>query len=242
MGPSGAEPHAGGAAAVFIGDDRYPVSRCEPFVFGRADRPGVVGLDPADMGISAEAGAIEFAWGLWWIVNRSRKRRLLIEAAGSGAPQRLECGDRYAITRPRIVALVPGAIYTHRLEILIPSDAVADLHVTDTATSGTLAFSPVNLSDKDRAVLGVVFGGYLRAFPRHDARPLSYQEAADRLGPPWTKLTVRKRVERIKERFARQGVVFDGPRANDALAEHLLDTGLLNPVDLALVDGERQPR
>jgi hypothetical protein len=242
MSPSGDGPNPSGAASVSIGDDRYAASGSEPFVFGRADRPGVVGLDPSDMGISAEAGAVEFTWGLWWIVNRSRKRRLLIETAASPTPQRLECGDRYAITRPRIVVLVPGAIYTHRLDIRIPDDAVAELHVTDTATSGTLPFSHVDLSAKDRLVLAVVFGGYLRSFPHHDARPRSYQEAAEQLGPPWTRITVRKQIERIKERFARHGVFFEGPRANDALAEHLLDTGLLGPGDLAAVDGERRVR
>ncbi|MGH2689086.1 MAG: hypothetical protein ACRDKW_09815, partial [Actinomycetota bacterium] len=164
------------------------------------------------------------------------KRRLLIEDPVARAPRPLDCGDRYAITSRPLVVLVPGAVYTHRIEVLLPEAAVARLHVGEALTSGTLTWDRVHLSDKDRLVLAAVFAGYLRSFPRHHARPLSYQEAADTLGPPWTRVTVRKQVERIKERFTREGVFFEGLRANDALAEHLLDNGLLVPGDLGLVD------
>lgn len=220
---------------ILTGDDRFSATAAKPFVFGRADAAGIVGLDPSDMGISAKAGGVEFAWGVWWVVNHSLKRRLLIEEPVARAPHRLECGDRYAITSSPLVVLVPGAVYTHRLQVLLPDAAVARLHVGEGLTSGTLTWDHVRLSDKDRLVLAAVFAGYLRSFPRHDARPLSYQEAAEALGPPWTRVTVRKQVERIRERFAREGLFFDGPRANDALAEHLVDNGLLVPGDLALV-------
>jgi hypothetical protein len=179
------------------------------------------------MGISAKAGGVEFAWGVWWVVNHSLKRRLLIDDPVAGAPHRLECGDRCAITSSPLVILVPGAVFTHRVQVVLPDAAVARLHVGDGLTSGTLTWDQVRLSDKDHLVLTAVFAGYLRSFPRRDARPLSYQEAAEALGPPWTRVTVRKQVERIKERFAREGQFFDGPRANDALAEHLFDNGLL---------------
>jgi hypothetical protein len=229
----------GGVATILVGDDRFLSTPSRPFVFGRSDATEIVGLDPSDMGISAKAGAVEFAWGLWWVVNHSRKRRLLIEDPVAFAPRPLECGDRFAITTPRLVVLIPGAIYTHRLEVMLPPDAVAGLHVADAESSGTLTFDRVKLSEKDRLVLSAVFAGYLRSFPRHAARPVSYQEVATALGPPWTKITVRKQVERVRERFARHGVFFEGPRANDALAEHLMDNGLLSPVDLTVVDSTR---
>jgi hypothetical protein len=143
------------------------------------------------------------------------------------------------MTSRQLAVLVPGAVYTHRIEILLPEAAVARLHVGEALTSGTLTFDRVHFSDKDHLVLAAVFAGYLRSFPRHHAQPLSYQEAADVLGPPWTRVTVRKQVERIKERFAREGVFFGGPRANDALAAHLLDNGLLVAGDLAVVETDR---
>ena len=237
MSSSGDAARADGAVTVLVAGSELLATPTQPLVFGRRDAPGVVGLDPTDMGISAEAGSVEFVWGVWWVVNRSRKRRLLIETAVSSAPLRLDCGDRFAITSRHLVVLVPGAVYTHRLEIDLPDDAVTGLHVADTATSGTLLFDQVRLSEKDRAVLTAMFAGYLRSFPRHDDRPQSYQETAEALGPPWTKITVRKQIERLKERFALHGVFFEGPRANDALADHLIDNRLLTPADLTAVDG-----
>jgi hypothetical protein len=74
-----------------------------------------------------------------------------------------------------------------------------------------------------------VFG----AFPRRTMRPRTYQQAADLLGPPWTALTVRKQIERLKERAARGDVCFQGPHANYDLADHLVANGLRVLADLA---------
>jgi hypothetical protein len=57
------------AAIVLIGGEEFRVTSDQSFVFGRADGDGVVGLDITDMGISAKAGAIEWMWGLLWLVN-----------------------------------------------------------------------------------------------------------------------------------------------------------------------------
>ena len=101
------------AATVLVGGDEFDASPDQPFVFGRTDGEGVVGLDANDMGISTTAGSVEWIWGLWWLVNYSRKRRLLLDDGTGGQPQRLECGQRFAINVGRLTVLVPGAIYTH---------------------------------------------------------------------------------------------------------------------------------
>jgi hypothetical protein len=49
----------------------------------------------------------------------------------------------------------------------------------------------------------------------------AYQEAADRLGPPWTK------------RLAGQGLYFEGPQANFDLADFLIAQRLLGPAHLS---------
>jgi len=205
-------------------------------VFGRSDAVGIVGLDPADMGISAKAGAVEREWGVWWVVNHSGKRRLVVEEPNAPADIPVECGDRYALTSRRVVVLVPGAVLTHRIEVLLPEAAVASLHVDDPVTTGTLTFDRARLSEKDLTVLTAILEGYLLPFPRRDGRPRTYQEAADILGPPWTRVTVRKQVERIKERFRREGLYFEGLRANDDLASHLLANGILGPPDLTRLE------
>jgi hypothetical protein len=225
-------------ASVRLGGEGFSVSRDEPLVFGRADDEAVVGLDPTDMGISAIAGSVEWAWGTWWVVNRSGKRRLLLDDGGGGAPQRLECGQRFAISVPRLNVLVPGAIRTHRLEVVVPEDQLARFE-GERPSSGTVTASAVRLSDKDKDVLVALFSRYLEDFPRRSARPLTYQEAADLLGPPWTKVTVRKQIERLKERMGKADLYFEGPHALYDLADHLVANGLLSPADLGRLRGPR---
>ena len=203
----------------------------EPFMFGRSDRDGVVGLDAGDMGISAVAGSVERLGGVWWVVNRSRKRRLLLELGAGTAPIPLGCGQRFAMSVPRLAVLVPGAIFTHRVEVAVPEGEVARVE-SDMPPSGTITVGDLVLSERDRDALVALLGGYLEVFPRRLARPRTYQQAAVLLGPPWTKLTVRKQIERLKERLARTGIYFDGPQANYDLADHLIGEGLLGPNDL----------
>jgi hypothetical protein len=182
------------------------------------------------MGVSAVAGSVEWAWGLWWVVNRSRKRRLLLDDGEGGEPPRLGCGQRHAITVARLSVLVTGVMFTYRLEVLVPTGDLARFNAVQT-TTGTIT-GEVNLTERDRDVVVALLSGYLEEFPRREARPRTYQQAAELLGPPWTKTAVRKQVERLKERLARAGVFVDGPQANFELADHLIGNGLLSPEDL----------
>jgi len=219
-------------ATVLIGDEEFLVTPDQPFVFGRADRDGVVGLDASDMGISSIAGSVEWDWGLWWLVNHSRKRRLLLEDGSGGQPQRLECGQRFAVNVRRLTVLVPGAIYTHRIEVVVPESDLARVEGSR-LTSGTMTTGDLTLSERDKDVLVAMFSGYLESFPHRSTRPRTYQQAAELLGPPWTSVTVRKQIERLKERAARADVYFEGQHANYDLADHLVASGLLVPGDLA---------
>lgn len=219
-------------ATVVIGAEEFALSAEQPFAFGREDADGVVGLDANDMGISAVAGSVEWTWGLWWVVNQSRKRPLLLDNGTGGSPQRLECGHRHAISSARLSVLVPGVIYTHRLEVFIPEGELA-CDRTPRESSGTITAGDLHLSERDRDVLVALLAGYLEDFPRRQPRPRTYQEAADVLGQPWTSVTVRKRIERLRSRLARTGMYCDGPQANYDLADHLISNGILSPADLS---------
>jgi hypothetical protein len=218
-------------ASVLVDGEEFALSENAAFVFGRSDADGVVGLDPDDMGISAVAGSVEKVADLWWVVNRSRKRRLLIDFGGGGNPLPLEIGQRFAVSSVRLIVLVPGAVFTHKIEVLVPDEELA--RVKPGESSGTIFGGEIRLSERDLDVLVALLGGYLEEFPRRSLRPRSYQEAADRLGPPWTKLTVRKQVERLRQRLAGQGFYFDGPQANFDLADFLIAQGLLGPAHLS---------
>jgi hypothetical protein len=207
-----------------------------PLVFGRAPAEGVVGLDPADLGISATAGSIEHSAGVWWVVNRSAKRRLHLLLGPAGGELILECGAKYAINVSPLTVLVPGAVSTHRLDVKVPAGELARVEHLP-VSSETMTVERVRLSDKDLAVLAALFGGYLETFPRRSTRPRTYQQAAEALGDPWTKLTVRKQVERLKDRLARTGFYFEGPQAAFDLADYLITAGLLTPDDLHRVGG-----
>ena len=223
-------------ATVLIAGEEFQVMPAQPLVFGRADGDGVVGLDSSDMGISATAGSVEWAWGLWWLVNHSRKRRLLLDDGTGGHPQRLECGQRFAINVQRLAVLVPGAIYTHRIEVVVPESALARAEGSR-ITSGTVTAADLRMSERDKDVLVAVFSGYLETFPRRTTRPRTYKQAAELLGSPWTAVTVRKQIERLKERAARVGLYFEGQHSNYDLADHLVANGLLVPDDLARLSG-----
>lgn len=226
------------AATVLIGGDEFHLDPDQPFVFGRADSDGVVGLDGNDMGISAIAGSVEWIWGLWWLANYSRKRRLLLDDGTGGQPRRLECGQRFAINVGRLTVLVPGAIYTHRIEVVIPESELARVEGSR-ITSGTLVAGDLRLNERDKDVLVAMFSGYLEAFPRRSTRPRTYQQAATLLGPPWTAVTVRKQIERLKDRASRIEVYFEGPHANYDLADYVVANGLLVQEDLARLGGRR---
>jgi hypothetical protein len=224
----GATVEIRGAAHAVIGD--------APLVFGRAPAEGVIGLDPADLGISATAGSVECSAGVWWVVNRSTKRRLHLILGPGGGELILDCGAKYAVNVSPLTVLVPGAISTHRLDVTVPEAELARVDRLPVSCE-TMTVERVRLSDKERAVLAALFGGYLETFPRRSTRPRTYQQAAEALGDPWTKLTVRKQVERLKERLARDGFYFEGPQAAFDLADYLITAGLLTPADLQRVGG-----
>ncbi|MDQ4070384.1 MAG: hypothetical protein M3203_13085 [Actinomycetota bacterium] len=222
-------------AAVSVQGRRIALCPGQPFFFGRDDRDGVVGLDPDDMGISAVAGSVEWDLGLWWVVNRSGKRPLLLDDGGGGVPQTLRCGQRHAVNVRRLSVLVRGAIRTHPITVEVPPEELACVPTTK-GSSGTLTFD-IDLSDRDRDVLVAMASGYLRDFPFNDPRPRTYREVADILGPPWNKTKARRQVDRVKERLARENLYFDGPHANYDLIEYLITNGIIGPSDLSRLPG-----
>jgi hypothetical protein len=236
---------SGGAAetaSVLIAGEEFVVAPETPFVFGRADADGVVGLDSQDMGISAVAGSIEFRWRVWWLVNQSTKRFLRIEYPAGPAHVDLGPGHRQAITTDRLNVLVPGAIYTHVLEIVVPASYAAGLRGSSgRLTTGTLSGSDIGFSERERDALTALFSGYLEPFPRRREHPNTYEEAARLLGADWSGDKVRKAAERVKTRFAsKQSLYFEGPQANYDLAAHLVSTGVVTGEDLARLS--RPPR
>jgi hypothetical protein len=250
---------------VCIGDDQFTAAVDRPLVFGRADiwshggpdggpeaddpstsapapAPAdlaVIGLDAQDMGISGRSLAVEFDQGVWWLTNLSAKRNLLLDVGYGSGMITLRPGQRHAIAVSPLGVLVPGAIFTHRLDVHVPDEGLALRRSTDVGASGTIASEDLHLTESDRQALAAIFSPLLRTWPRRGAHPLSYQEASVLLGPGWTGTAVRKHLERVRRRLADSGTVFNGSHAKDDVGQYLIDNGVLTAADLSAVDRAR---
>ncbi len=219
-------------ATVEIASQRFAVTRQRAFYFGRADGPDVVGLDPLDVGISSYAGAVEWD-GRWFVANTSRKCQLFLDEGRGGAVLPLDCLHTHAINVERLAVWVPGSIRRHKVVVSVPSQDLPQVDL-NRPSSGTV--TGVTLNEAERLVVVALFEGYLLAPPRYQPWPRSYAEAADRLGPPRTRDSVRKRVEHLRDRLRHRHLLyFEGPRANFDMAEYFIHKKVITPDDLRLL-------
>ena len=219
----------------------------QSMVFGRCSRDDIVGLDPDDVGISSRAGAITWTRNGWLVVNLSAKRPLFIEVPGN-ARYRLDCGRRFAVCEHTTDVVVEGRIRRHAITITTTSQAG-----DGAADHGELARQPpspspvtvteveeLDLSPLDFVVLVALASNRLRRFPHRGEHPLTYEQIADLLGPGSTAVAVRRRIERVREALAGQGVYTDGPQARYDLTDFLLEHRIVRPSHLALLDQHRE--
>jgi len=220
---------------IGLGSQLFEVKEGQELTFGRSQRTTLC-LDPADLGISRVAGALESDAGVWWLVNRSAVRPLEV-VDDVGIRTVLPPGRRMAITAP-ITVVVEGATRRHALTIDLPEGAMELNRAGGSAPasegSPTRAAADVAITPADKAALVALFSGYLEAFPRYDPHPKSYADAAARLQCPRT--TLVKRVEYLRTRLTNAGVPnLLGDNALQHLAEWALATGLITRDDLSLL-------
>jgi len=226
-----------GGSTVLVGKEPYTVHSGEAFTFGRSQECTAC-LDVNDRGISRVAGSVELVGDTLFVTNRSQVRPLSI-VDPLGFRSVLAPGRRLAVDQ-RLSVVVEGQIRRHELVISTQALPTSDLPVPDlealsakdeikTEMGGEVAYTA-----KDRLALVALFAGYLEGFPRHDPRPRSYAEAAARLG--WPRSTLMKRVEHLRNRLIAAGVPsLYGERALEALAEHVIATGVITREDLDLL-------
>jgi hypothetical protein len=212
-------------------DESLPVPRDGELTFGRS--PGcdlVIGAD--DPSISRIAGAVAWSGSIWQVHNRSSSRPIYrVEDTGLRTP--IPVDGRLPLVDPVTHIAVVGSILTHviTLEWQRAGDATAPTVVT---LPGTETTRPLFTRNEFQALVALL-EGYLLDLPRHDPRPRTYAEAAERLGVPTA--TVRKRIERVREKMVESGLVeLRQPDARLALAEFLLATRLVTAADLTVLD------
>ncbi len=219
-----------GALVVINGTQRIEVDK--RLDIGRADneRRGVVGLDERDNGISRLTLTLaRDGEGSWIVENRSAKTSLEVVADATQPAFHLRPGERHLIDSTLGIE-VRGLIRTHRIDILVQKPR-RDGEVTVVGLEGQSTFLPtIDYSEADLDALVAMFCGYLRPFPRRDPRPLSYADAGALLDLP--KSTVRRRIEKIRERLLKVDIVIEGRHAAADLAEFVLAAGVIGPDDL----------
>ena len=98
----------------------------------------------------------------------------------------LPAGHRHAIMALRVDILVPGAIYTHVIEVGLPAGYSAQLTgAVGRLTTGTLTSAEVSLSERERDALVALCAGYLEPFHHRLEQPRTYADAAELLGGNW---------------------------------------------------------
>jgi len=224
-------------AHVEVGQQSWVVRPEDVFSFGRSRRCTAC-LEPSDEGISRAAGTLESRAGLWLVTNTGS--RAFDVVAPTGIRALLATGGHQTLGAGRHQLLLTGLARRFCLYVAI-DDAHRPREVTHTMTGvPTEAGGAVRFSTDDRRALVALFAGYLEAFPRADHRPASYSRAAARLG--WPSSTLRKRVERIRQRLTEAGVPdLVGDDANDRLAEHVLATRVITRAHLVELDHLRSP-
>lgn len=223
-------------ATVVVADVAHLLDPERGFTFGRSASCDAC-LDPDDVGISRLAGSVDFAEGTWFVTNRSSGRPLSA-ADPLGFRTVLAPGRRLAVDG-RLSVTVEGQVRRHEVVVVVPGTGPTPPppeHTEAVAGEGleTEIGGGVNYTEDDRRALVALFAGYLRPFPRYDPRPLAYAEAAAVLG--WPRTTLVKRIEYVRIRLLRAGVLnLQGEHAMEALAEHVLATGVIGRDDLALL-------
>jgi Winged helix-turn-helix DNA-binding len=226
--------HARQDLVLTVRDRRYVVAPENGFSFGRSESCDLC-LDTMDRGISRIAGAFTFEHGTWWVINRSENRALyIIDAVGLSAPlpvaTRGQRPPRRAVEPQGTSVLITGAVWTHEIrcatgETSLHFDPVSVVHSTASETQ-----TPA-ITEARKEVLVALVSGYLRPFPRHDPRPLTYAEIAQMVGLP--RSTVTKRIEAVRAQLREHGVPgLDDDDARRPLAEWLLAMRLIVPADL----------
>lgn len=211
----------GGAAEAVLtpGDDR--------FTFGRSATCSLC-MDTSDVGISRVQGALEYEAGHWWLSNLSRSRPLTV-VPETGLSELLATESRRVVDQASLSVVVTGEARRHILRLHRPRLVLLTTEGADAI--GTATSIPV-MTPRERFAIVALVEGYLLDHPRHDPRPRTYQEIADRLGLP--RSTVMKRIENTRKKMMARGVAgLDAADARTPLAEFVLTARLVSRGDLA---------
>jgi hypothetical protein len=211
-------------AKVTVASATYVVDETEEFTFGRG-AANTHCLNNDDLGISRTAGAVVFRSGRWWLINKSATNPLTV--LENGLRETLVAGRWRSLAGPATVH-VDGRGRSYRLDVDVPPPTECCTAAAAATEPGIATAGAPELSAREREVCELLFEPLFRADGRPHPIPAKYLAVARRLGLPES--TVRRRVENLRGRLTRMGVVnLDGPTALADLGEYLISRGLIEP-------------
>lgn len=226
---------------ITVRDRHFVIAPEQTFSFGRSESCDLC-LDTLDRGISRLAGSFIFEHHTWWAVNLSESRALyIIDSVGLSSPlpvrQHGQQPSRRVIEPQGTSVLVAGAVWTHELRCHVTASNHSAVVEHPSERAATVTEMP-SITDARKEVLVALVSGYLKPYPWHDPRPLTYAEIAKMVGLPRT--TVTKRIEAVRAQLREHGVPgLDDDDARRPLAEWLLAMRLIVPTDLEWLEQRR---
>lgn len=217
--------------AVVSIDGASPVTLTpmDQLAFGRDAGNAVTGIAPNDTGVSRRCGRLAFRSESWWIENQSEKRDLFVEYPDVVEWATVPPRGSHTLTGTCTV-LVVGNVFTHAIRVRFSPPYSAQFMVTLPETAETEDQKLYTQADK--TALAALAEGYLRRWPRHNPSPHSYADAAALLS--WDEVTLRRRLENLRDRLAKRGVAdLSGPHSSRLLAEFAIRRGVIAVADLS---------
>lgn len=206
----------------------------DQLAFGRDGGNGIVGVAPNDTGVSRRAGRLAFRSDSWRIENQSETRDLFVEYPDIVEWATLPPRGSHTVTGTSTV-LVVGNVFSHAIQVRLSAAYSAQFVVTLPETGETE--EDRLYTEADKTALVALAEGYLRRWPRHDPSPRSYADAAALLG--WDEVRLRRRLENLRDRLAKQGVAdLSGPHSARLLAEFAIRRGVIGVADLSRLGPE----
>jgi hypothetical protein len=216
-------------ATVTINGTVQRATECQPVTFGRSTACTIC-LDEEDTGISRIAGEVSWKNEVWWLVNRSGTRPLIVTDVRipRNVVPRLRRHPLDAVTR----VIVDGKSAQHILAIT-PHTATDHGSIETESPGLTTSYGfDVRVGEEDLLALAALFEKYMLNPSRMESIR-SYDAAAMRIGSGHTSNQVRRRVENLRNRLDAAGVRgLKGANAMQHLAEYLIGAGVLTTADI----------
>lgn len=206
-------------------DGPYEVTPDQEFSFGRSQECTFC-VDESDRNISRKAGTISLVGTQWVLVNTSANRPLHLTDESSGNGYALLPRHAHLLCEDRLRVSLYGTNRSLFSFTVVTPGYDSPIESEPAGTFSTLG--PPELTARQREDLAALFWEYHAPAERRSPRPLTYAEAAARLGD--TGKAVEHRIAHLRRKLLADG--YPAMEIHE-LALFLMATKALQPADFA---------